>query len=270
MTKKKKKDIPKFSQEIIETHCHLDYLKALELEETLEKAKEHSVSRIVTIAVDPDNLKSVRELSKKYPQIFGTQGIHPHEAKLYTDAVEKEIKDHVQEDKIVAVGEIGLDFHYNNSPKDIQIEVFERQLQIAVDLDMPVVIHSREAEKETIDILKKYSKSLKRKGVIHSFTSSLELAEFALNDDYCLGFNGIITFNSAQNVRDALSITPIERVLVETDAPFLTPVPYRGRENAPYYLPFIIEKIASEKEMSVDEVITQTTSNAKKLFHKLC
>jgi TatD DNase family protein len=169
----------------------------------------------------------------------------------------------------VAVGEIGLDYHYNNSPRDIQIAVFEKQLQIACDTNLPVVIHTREADEDTRDILKNFSKNLKSKGVIHSFTSSKELAEFVLAENFYIGFNGIITFKNAINVQDVVKITPIEQILFETDSPFLTPVPHRGKENAPYYLPHIVEKIAELKNISLDILKPQVYQNSFRCFPKL-
>ena len=139
-------------------------------------------------------------------------------------------------------------------------------MQIASDHNLPVVIHSREADEDTIAILKNFSTILKRKGVIHSFTSGLELARFALSENFCLGFNGIITFKNAENVRDALRITPLEKILLETDSPFLTPDPYRGNENAPYYLAFIAEKIAEVKGVDVDTILKQCYLNSTELF----
>jgi TatD DNase family protein len=139
-------------------------------------------------------------------------------------------------------------------------------LQIAVDHNRPVVIHSRDADEDTIAVLKNFSTTLKRKGVIHSFTSGLDLARFSLNEGFCLGFNGIITFKNAENVRDALRITPIEKILLETDSPFLTPDPYRGVENAPYYLAFVAEKIAEVKNVSLETVLKQAYQNSVNLF----
>jgi len=139
-------------------------------------------------------------------------------------------------------------------------------LQIAIDFNLPVVIHTRDADEDTMTVLKKFSPLLKRKGVVHSFTSSLALAEFALSEGFYLGFNGIITFKNAQNVRDALMITPINRILLETDSPFLTPDPYRGVENAPYYLPFIAEKVAEVKNENLDFVLSQAYQNSIDLF----
>lgn len=254
-------------RKIIETHCHLDYLKNEPLEEILQKSREAGVEKILTIAVEPDNFDKAYELSQKHEEIYFTQGIHPHDAKLATEEAFSKIIERAAAPKMLAVGEIGLDYHYDNSPREKQKEVFKRQLQIATDLDLPVVIHSRDADEDMAAILKEMSPNLKRKGVVHSFTSSLELAQTALDLGFYLGFNGIITFKNAHEVRKAVAIASIDRILTETDSPFLTPVPYRGRENAPYRLPHIIEKIAEIKEMDLDLVYEQTYKNAKDLFY---
>lgn len=248
---------------IIETHCHLDYLKNEPLDDILKKSQEAGIEKIITIAVEPDNFDSVFELSNKYPQVYFTQGVHPHDAKLFTKNTLDKIEERAKNSKFVAVGEIGLDYHYDNSPRDIQKDVFKKQLDLATKLNKPVVIHSRDAEDDTQNILINY-KNLK--GVIHSFTSSLELAHFAIKNNLYLGFNGIITFKKAEEVREAVRITPIEQILIETDSPFLTPTPHRGKENAPFYLPFIIDKIAQIKGISKEEVIKVTTQNALNLF----
>lgn len=262
---KKKRDIPLFNQPIIETHCHLDYLEGEALDETLARAEAVGVERICTIAVSPDNLAKVRQLTE-HPQIWGTQGVHPHDAEHYTAETEAEIRAHVNDEKIVAVGEIGLDYYYDHADRAVQRKVFEQQLQIAVDHDLPIVVHTREADEETQAILKNFSGQLSRKGVIHSFTSGLSLAEFCLKEGFMLGFNGIITFNKAENVRDVLSATPLDQLVVETDAPYLTPVPYRGTPNAPYYLPFVVEKIAEVKDVAIEEVLSQAYQNSLRLF----
>ncbi len=263
---KKRREIPVFDHPIIETHCHLDYLKDRPLEETLEQSQRVNIEKVITIAVSPDNLARVRELSNMTPWLYGTQGIHPHEAEQYSDTIEVEIRTHAGDSKIVAVGEIGLDYFYDNADRSVQRDVFRRQLQIACDTDRPVVIHSREADDDTIEILREFEQSLTRRGVIHSFTSGPGLAQYALDQGWCLGFNGITTFNKAENVRDIVRMSPIEQILLETDAPFLTPVPYRGRENAPFYLPFVAEKIAEVKELPLDEVVAKTYHNSLRTF----
>jgi TatD DNase family protein len=267
---KKRRDIPIYPHPIIETHFHLDYLKANTKEEIISLAGKYNIEKMITISVSPENVDSVIEIANSYSEIYCTQGLHPHEGKEWNPEVKQKIlnnlSDKTRNKKIVAIGEIGLDFYYSKSPREEQLNAFEEQLQIAVDHDLPVVIHSRDADEDTEAILKNFSKTLKRKGVIHSFTSGLGLAQFAINEGFCLGFNGIITFKNAENVRDALRITPLDKILLETDAPFLTPDPYRGVENAPMYIPFIAEKIAEVKSVSVDEVLIQAYQNSKQLF----
>lgn len=263
---KKRAPIPVFSEFIIETHCHLDYLKEHAFEHTISECKRVGVSKIITISVSPDNLQTVRELTSKDNMIYGTQGIHPHQASTFNDQVYNEIDKHLSDEKIVAVGEIGLDYYYNKSPKEAQDEAFSKQLELAIKHELPVIIHSRDADEDMIRILKKYAPQMKAKGVIHSFTSGEELAKQALELGFYLGFNGIITFKNAQNVRDILAITPIEKIIIETDSPFLTPIPYRGVENNPFYLPFVANRIAEEKEITSLEVAKLTTKNARNLF----
>ena len=235
-----------------------------------------NIERIITIAVSPGNLAGVRELAAGHPHVWGTQGIHPHDAQHYSDAVEAEIREHAgarhqnrgkaQGGDIVAIGEIGLDYFYENSEREIQKEVFARQLQIASDLDLPVVIHSREADEDTIAILREFEGPLRRRGVIHSFTSGPGLAQYAIDNGWCLGFNGICSFNKAENVRDIIRMTPLESILLETDSPFLTPVPYRGRENAPFYIPFVAEKVAEVKAVPVATLLPAVHANSLRVF----
>ena len=266
MSKKKRRDIPQFKTPIIETHCHLDYLDQADLEITLAKSRQVGIERIITIAVSAGNLESVMKLATSSANIWGTQGIHPHEAESYTPEVDAIIRRNAGHAKILAVGEIGLDYYYDHADRAVQRSVFEQQLQTAIELDLPVVIHTREADDDTRDILKNCSTSLTRKGVIHSFTSSLALAEFCLAEGFMLGFNGITTFNSADNVRQVVAATPMTQLLLETDAPYLTPVPYRGRPNAPYYLPFIAETLAAIKEVDVEVLLQQAYRNSLDVF----
>ncbi|MFT6958673.1 MAG: TatD DNase family protein [Halieaceae bacterium] len=266
MGKKARREIPRFDTPIIETHCHLDYLDETDLTETLVKCEEVGIERIITIAVSPDNLAKVMRLTRQASNIWGTQGIHPHEAELFTPEVEAQIRLNAQDERILAIGEIGLDYFYDHADRGVQRAAFERQLQVAAELDMPVVIHTREADQDTRDILHNFRDSLKRKGVIHSFTSGLALAEYCLEQGFMLGFNGITTFNSAENVRKVVSATPVESILLETDAPYLTPVPYRGRPNAPFYLPFVAEKVAEVKLLEIETLLAQAHSNSLRLF----
>lgn len=266
MSKSKRREIPRFNTPIIETHCHLDYLDAEALADTLAQSTAVGIERIITIAVSPANLGRVLELTREAANIWGTQGIHPHEAESYSDEVETLIRSQAADARILAIGEIGLDYHYDHADRAVQRTVFERQLQLAADLDMPVVIHTREADDDTRDILRAFSPLLRRKGVLHSFTSSLALAEYCLAEGFTLGFNGIATFNSADNVREVIAATPLEQILLETDAPYLTPIPYRGRPNAPFYLPLVAEKVAEIKQLEVEAMLAQVYTNSMAQF----
>lgn len=254
---------------LIETHCHLDYLKAFALEEILEKAKASGVEKIVTISVEPDNLDAALKIANNHENVYCTQGVHPHDSVKITEADLIKVEQQATHKKVVAIGEIGLDYHYNNSPQDIQRAMFERQLDIAARLDLPVVIHTRDADQDTLSILKNFSGRLKKQGVIHSYTSGKPLAEYALSEGFKLGFNGIITFPKAENVREVLALTPINQILFETDSPFLTPVPHRGKENGPYFLIHVAQKICEIKKVQAAELFPQVYQNTLELFTRL-
>lgn len=254
--------------QFFETHCHLDYLKAQETSALVQAASESGVEKIITISVSPDNLDGVIDISRNFAQVYCSQGVHPHDAKEYSALVGEKIRANIERHpKVVAIGEIGLDYHYDKSPRDIQREVFEQQLQLSIDLDLPAIIHTRDADSDTQDILRNFAPKMKKKGVIHSFTSSLALAEFCLQEGFSIGFNGIITFKNAENVRDVLRATPKEKILFETDAPFLTPVPHRGKENGPHYLPFVAAKICEVKNLESGELYPLVFKNSLKLFN---
>jgi len=261
-----KRPIPVFAHPIIETHCHLDYLEDEALDAALQAAHAVNIERIITIAVSPDNLSKVLVLSEQYSQVWGTQGIHPHEADSYTDDVDTQIRLNALHTKIVAIGEIGLDYHYDHSDRAKQRLAFERQLQIALDLDLPIVVHTREADEDTRAILHNFVGQLSKRGVIHSFTSGKALAEYCLAEGFCLGFNGISTFKAADNVREIIALTPVEQILFETDAPYLTPIPYRGQKNEPKYLPFIAEQVAQVKGVSLEALLPQVWQNSMTQF----
>lgn len=251
---------------IVETHCHLDYLKDRPLAETLKLCGEAGVTKLLTIGVDPVNIDAVLELAENHPQVWCTQGIHPHDSKDMTDEVLARIRSRLKHPRVLAVGEIGLDYYYNNSPKEVQLKWFRAQLELAVEFDKPIVIHSRDADEDMMAFLKEFGPRLKRKGVVHSFSSSLELAQTALDVGFYLGFNGMVTFPKAENVRDAVKLCPLERIILETDSPFLTPVPHRGKENAPFYLPFVLKKVAEIKSSSEEAMSNLAWENSHKLF----
>ncbi|MEO0973838.1 MAG: TatD family hydrolase [Pseudomonadota bacterium] len=263
---KARPEIPRFAHPLFETHCHLDYLDQEALRATIDRAREVGVDKIVTIAVSPDNLPTVLDLAKANEGIWCTQGVHPHEAEHYAAEVGATIRANAVQPEVVAVGEIGLDYYYDHADRAIQRQVFEAQLAIAVELDLPIVVHTRDADEDTRAILGNFSGQLRRKGVIHSFTSGLGLAEYCLNEGFCLGFNGIATFNRADNVRDVVAATPMEQLVIETDSPYLTPVPYRGTPNAPYFLPFVAEYLAKFRHVDVEAFLATVYENSERLF----
>ncbi|WP_221801165.1 TatD family hydrolase [Oceanobacter mangrovi] len=270
MSKKKRRDIPHYGLPILETHFHLDYLKEGDSAGVLAAGRAIGVERFITISVEPANMPTALGFSQQFDDVYCTLGVHPHEAASFDDATEAYMREHASlqtnQGKVVAVGEIGLDYYYDHCDREVQKQVFRRQLELAIEFDLPVVIHTREADEDTAAILREYAPRMNHKGVIHSFTSGMELAKLGVELGFTLGINGIVTFNKADNVREIVAATPLESLLLETDSPYLTPIPYRGIENAPQYLPFIAERIAEVKEISVEQVLQQTWQNSLRTF----
>ena len=266
MSKKKRREIPHYQLPIAETHFHLDYLKEGSAEDILQAARAIGVERFMTISVQPDNMPIALQLAEQHEDVYATIGVHPHEAASYDDSTTAYLRTHAIHDKVVAIGEIGLDYYYDHCDREVQRRVLCQQLEIAIESALPVVIHTREADDDMHAILREYAPQMPRKGVVHSFTSGMALAQTAVELGFCLGINGIVTFNKADNVREVVAATPLSHLLLETDAPYLTPVPYRGAENAPRFLPFIAERIAEVKGVSVDEVLKQTWHNSLQTF----
>jgi TatD DNase family protein len=250
----------------IDVHAHLEMLEA-DADETLKTASEAGVHHMITIGTHPEDNKKVLALAEKhFPRVACTLGIHPHEAKLYTDEVESEMKQQLAKACVIGVGEIGLDYYYNHSDREAQKKAFDRQMRLAEQASLPVEIHTRDAEEDTIAILKRFEGSVK--GLIHCFTGSQWLAEEALALGYNISFSGILTFKTAQNLRDTLKTVPLERVHVETDSPFLAPVPHRGKKNTPALLIHTAQLIADTKGVTLEVFRKQAHENARKLFPK--
>jgi TatD DNase family protein len=266
MTKKNFRPIPRFATPIIETHCHLDYLMESQFDSDVDAAVSAGIERLITIAVSRANLSVVRGLAERSSRVWCTQGIHPHEAGSWSTALLDEVRQGASHDKVVAIGEIGLDYYYDHADRVAQRDAFESQLALAAELNLPVVIHTRDADNDTRSILENALPVLSKRGVIHSFTSSPALAQYCLDEGFSLGFNGICTFKNAENVRDVIRMTPLNRILLETDTPYLTPEPYRGRVNHPKFLPFIAEKIAELKNIEVEVLLTTVKANSEELF----
>jgi len=254
---------------LIDSHCHLNYKEYALMKEVKKKALEMGVDTFIAIGAS-DGLKScydTLEIAKNEDNIFATVGIHPHDAKLYTDDVENELNKLALEEKVVAIGEIGLDYYYEHSPKDLQIEVFKKQLNIAKKLNLAIIIHTRDAEEDTIKVLSEFKKENKdAKILFHCFSGSQKLADFAISIDAYISFSGIITFKKADEIREIVKNTPMEKVLVETDSPYLTPIPFRGKTNHPAYVSYVAKKVSEVKEISESDVIKITRENTINFF----
>jgi TatD DNase family protein len=246
----------------IDTHCHLDYG---EPEELVAEALAADVEALITIGVSADHLEKLMELTQKYPCVYATLGIHPHEAAQWNDDIKALITHLAKQPKMVAVGEIGLDYHYMHATKEVQWAALEAQLDLARVLQKPVVIHTRSADDDTIAILKNAQKSLPPM-VLHSFSSGLALAECALSLGCYLGFNGMLTFKNADLVRQAALMCPLEQLLIETDAPYLAPIPHRGKENKSAYLPLIGQYLATLKSVTPEKLAQCLRENSRNLF----
>jgi TatD DNase family protein len=254
--------------EWIDMHCHLDRLEGGP-EFALKLAKENGVQKIITIGTEPEDLQIVLDLAKKFsPDVFCTIGIHPHEGVKYTDEIGQFLLKHGPDPEVVAIGEIGLDYYYDQSPRAEQIDAFEKQLEIATKLNLPVEIHTRDAEEDTVRILKNMNGRVH--GLIHCFTGSEWLAKECLDLGFNISISGVVTFKSAQSLRDIVqNIIPLDRLHIETDAPFLAPIPLRGKSNTSAYMVHTAKVVAGLKNITEQELAQITKANAKKLFKKL-
>ncbi|MBU0630633.1 MAG: TatD family hydrolase [Candidatus Margulisbacteria bacterium] len=250
----------------IDTHAHLTYPEFdLDLNGVIARAKEARLEAIVNIALDEEARRKARSIAAKYPgYIFTAVGIHPHEASTWTKQTEADLRLYMKENKVVGLGEMGLDCHYKLSPLEKQQEVFRRQLQMAQELDLPAIIHSREAAEDTINIIREENRNLK--GVLHCFAGDPELEQAALEAGLYISYTANITYPKAIIIRESASRVPLERILIETDCPFLAPQIFRGQRNEPSYVIKVAEKIAELKGLTPEEVAISTTRSAKQLF----
>ncbi|MGL4365747.1 MAG: TatD family hydrolase [Cetobacterium sp.] len=247
---------------LVDTHCHLDNEKFDEDRlEVIERIKEN-LEFCVNIGYDLASSKKSLELAKEYDFIYAVIGVHPIDIAEYNEEVEKELEILGKNPKVVAIGEIGLDYHWMTEPKEVQQERFKRQLELAERLNKPVVIHTRDAMEDTVNILKEYPNIT---GVIHCYPGSLETAK-QLVDRFYLGIGGTLTFKNSKKAVEVVKDIPLDRIVIETDCPYLTPEPFRGKRNEPIYVEYVAKKIAEIKEISVEDVTKVTTENAKKLY----
>lgn len=246
----------------IDTHCHLEKEFYEDIEKVIDENKNAGMSKMIVSGCTKSEIIEVLEYSKKYDEVFLTIGFHPEVCDDITEEDISWLKNLiVNNPKVVGVGEIGLDYHYEGYDKDRQIQLFEKQLKIAEELGLPVVIHSRDATLDTINTLKKYPVI----GDIHCFSGSLETAKIYINMGYVLGVGGVITFKNSK-LRDVISNLSISNIILETDSPYLAPMPHRGELNSSKYIPLIAEEISKALDVSIDEVYEETTKNAENLF----
>jgi len=254
----------------IDSHAHIDGQEFdADREEVIQRAHAAGVSLILNVGTgDPHSgvFERAVELGKTHESVFTAIGTHPHDARLYDDAAEEKIKNLINNQHVIAWGEIGLDFHYDNSPRDVQIAVFKRQLHAARECDLPVVIHTREAEAETIEILRSEYEGAERRGVFHCFSGSIELAQRAVEIGFMISFSGIVTFKKADELRSVAKQVPLDRLLIETDCPYLTPIPYRGKRNEPAYVVEVARCLAGLHSVEVEEMGRITSENFKRFF----
>jgi len=251
----------------IDTHSHLTFPEFKDdLPEVIERAKEAKLEAVINVALDEAAVRNSIELAEKYKGfIFNSVGIHPHDASKWSDKHFKLFKELAGEESVVAVGETGLDYHYKHSPIEAQQNVFRTFLRMSQELNLPVIIHSREAPEDTLEIIKEENMG-KLKGVFHCYSGDLDLAKKILGLGFLISFTGIVTFPKADNVRKIVKEIPLDRIMIETDCPYLAPQEFRGKRNEPAYVVRVAEKIALVKKISVEEVASQTTKNARQLF----
>ena len=251
---------------MIDSHCHLDHEPLLEnIDSIIKRSKDVGINKLLTICTTLKSFETIKILLKKDPIIFGTYGIHPHETE--TDVINKnDIIDNINKnEKIIGIGETGLDFFYNHSNKQRQIDSFNTHIEASILLKKPIIIHSRNAEDETYDILNSY-KSNELKILMHCFTGSLKFAKKLLKLGAFFSASGIITFKNSVELQHTFKTIPLDRLLIETDSPFLAPIPMRGKKNEPSFIKYTAEKLSLIKEKTVKQIIDLTTKNFNKLF----
>ena len=251
---------------MIDSHCHLDHEPLLsDLPNVIQRSKKVGIKKLLTISTSFESFSRIKDLIKIDEMIYGTIGIHPHESSKDIITSSEIIKNLKENDKIIGIGETGLDFYYNNSEKIKQITSFKEHIEASIETNKPLIVHSRDAEKETFDILKEY-KNKKFKILMHCFTGSKEFSEKLLNLNSFFSASGIITFNNSLDLQNTFKSISIDNILIETDSPFLAPVPKRGKKNEPTFIDITATKLAEIKNLSKEDLIEKTTDNFDKLF----
>ena len=249
---------------LIDTHTHINMIENISIDEILENAGKNNVKKLIVPASNAADIDEVFELSQKYDNVYCYLGIHPSEAKDWNDTIEEKIRTLAKSPKVVGIGEIGLDYYWDKSFVELQKDVFIKQIKLANELNLPVNVHDREAHKDTFDILKEHNNN--STVIMHCFSGSPEFAAECIKEGWYIAIGGVVTFKNAKKMKEVAGTIPLERLLLETDSPYLTPVPYRGDENQPAYVKFVAEEIAKIKEISYNEVVSATTQNAERIF----
>jgi TatD DNase family protein len=251
---------------LVDSHVHLDHEQfGADQDAIVQRAREQGIDRMLTIGTGdgPPKLDCAIELAARYEGVYATVGVHPHEASKANAATFDQLRALLGEPSVLALGEIGLDYHYDFSPREVQREVFVEQLRLARDAGKPIIIHTREAWADTVDVLRREWKGA---GIMHCFTGDEAQAREALDLGFHLSFGGVVTFNKAENVRQAAAIVPDDRLLVETDAPYLAPIPHRGKRNEPAFMVETVRRLAAVRGVPVEHIATVTTANFENLL----
>ena len=251
---------------MIDSHCHLDHEPLLsDLKNVIKRSKDVGIKKLLTISTSHESFDRIKKIINEDEMIYGTIGVHPHETtdnKITTDFI---IRNLTQNSKIIGIGETGLDFYYNNSDKNNQIISFKEHIEASIQTNVPLIIHSRDAEDETFDILNEY-KNKNLKILMHCFTGSRSFAEKLLTLNAYFSASGIITFKNSQELQETFKFLPLDKILIETDSPFLAPVPNRGKKNEPSFIDYTAQKLAEIKNISKSDLVNFTTNNFNKLF----
>ena len=252
---------------MIDSHCHLDYEPlSSNLSQVIKRSKDVGIKKILTICTTLDSFTKIKEIIKIDEIVFGTFGIHPHETKKDKINSQKIIKEIKENKKIIGIGETGLDFFYNHSEKSDQIKSFEEHIVAAIELNIPLIVHSRNAEREILEIFQNF-KNKKLKILMHCFTGSKDFAKKLLNFDTYFSASGIITFKNSTELQETFKFLPLEKLLIETDSPYLSPEPNRGKKNEPSFVIYTAKKLADIKNISSGDLIKKTTFNFENLFN---
>lgn len=249
---------------MIDTHSHINFDEYKEnFDSFLKEIKDNEVEAVIIPGVEPSTFDEIVSLCEKHEMIYGAIGIHPSEFKTFNENSKKRIYELLKHKKIVAIGEIGLDYHYGADSKEEQKELLEQQLTIAQELQVPVIIHDRESHEDVFEILKEYNL---KNVIFHCFSGNAKFAQKCINMGYYIAIGGVVTFKNAKDLKEVAKIIPLDKLLLETDAPYLAPVPFRGKLNTPAHLKYIAQEIANLKNINIEEIKIQTTLNAKQVF----